>query len=201
MSLKKYSLWLCPTTGSEPHHRLNSAISQFSSILGSPRFAPHLTLHSPVYAESGVDVLEQVRDYVEQLGQKLGDNVRANGIPIGIRDVTTGAHFYQCVLLHAPFSDILLKANAIAREKWNTAKDPKPFYPHVSLIYGDFDQDKKEKLAKQIRDSLPANIREDLSFTAKQVRVVSTAGPFEEWRDIGSVSIASGEITFIKHDH
>ncbi|KAJ1821171.1 hypothetical protein LPJ56_001191 [Coemansia sp. RSA 2599] len=196
MSLKKYSLWLCPPANSAQHRKLDSAIGQFSSMLESPRFVPHLTLHSPAYAESDADILEQVRDYVKQLGEKLGDNVCANGIPIGIRDVATGARFYQCVLLDAPFSDDLLRANAIAREKWTTVKDS-AYYPHVSLIYGDYGQDKREALARQIRNSLPANIRDDLSFVAKDVLVVSTVGPCEEWRSIGSVSIASGEITYL----
>ncbi|KAJ2703893.1 hypothetical protein FB645_003713 [Coemansia sp. IMI 203386] len=194
MSLNKYSLWLSPPAGSEQYRKLDLAISKFSSMLESPRFSPHLTLHSPVYAESDADALQQVRDYVQKLYQSIGDSVRTSGIPVGIRDVATGTKFYQCVLLHAPNSNVLLEANAIAREKWKTAKDP-TYYPHVSLFYGDCESDKREALAKQIRDSLPVDMQTELSFTAQEVRIIATVGPCEEWRDIGSVSLTTGEIT------
>ncbi|KAJ1722365.1 hypothetical protein LPJ53_003196 [Coemansia erecta] len=195
MSHKKYSLWLCPPAGSDAYAKLDSVIRAFAASLKTPLFSPHATLFSPVRANSDENAMIQVSEYVKRLDDKLGDSIRANGIPVCVCDVATGDKFYQCVLLDAPSSNILEAANSVAREHWSAADMP-AYYPHVSIVYGEFEQSRLADIASQVRDSLPVNIQHELSFTASEIRVIETVGPCEEWRDIGSVSLTSGEIVY-----
>ncbi|KAJ2787078.1 hypothetical protein GGI15_001011 [Coemansia interrupta] len=195
MSHTKYSLWLCPPGGSDAYSKLDSVIRRFAGSLKTPIFPPHATLFSPVRAGSDRDAMAQVSEYVKRMDDKLGDSIRANGIPVCVCDVATGNTFYQCVFLDAPSSHILEAANRIAREHWSAADMP-AYYPHVSIVYGEFDKNRLDEIASQVRDDLPVNIQHELSFTASEIRVVETVGPCDQWRDIGSVSLTSGEIVY-----
>ncbi|KAJ2372996.1 hypothetical protein IW150_003838 [Coemansia sp. RSA 2607] len=195
MSHKKFSLWLCPPVGSDAYSKLDSVIREFAASLQTPLFSPHATLFSPVRANDDRSAMLQVSEYVKRLDDKLGDSIRANGIPVCVCDVATGNMFYQCVLLDAPSSNILEAANSVARDHWGVADMP-AYYPHVSLVYGEFDQKRLAEIASQVRDVLPVNIQHELSFTASEVRVIETVGSCDQWRDIGSVSLTTGEIVY-----
>ncbi|KAJ2799246.1 hypothetical protein H4R20_004515 [Coemansia guatemalensis] len=185
----KYSLWLCPPTTSTTHSVLDAAIAKLSLSLGTPRFAPHVTLFSPIMASSDAEALEQTSAFVGQLRQQNKDG--AMGISVDIGDLATGSTFYQCVFLECPGSPELFKANSIARQHWRIESQPQ-FRPHISLVYNNCPTDKLAKMKAQVRAALPADMPM-LSFVATDIYVVKTAGPLSQWSCAGTVSISSKE--------
>ncbi|KAJ2524444.1 hypothetical protein GGI11_000813 [Coemansia sp. RSA 2049] len=184
----KYSLWLCPAVGSSAQTQLSEIITGKAAALGAPIFSPHTTLFSPVHASSDSDALAQVQEYVAKLGVELGKDTLRAGIPFRANKVATGGKYHQCVLLEEQGNAVLVLANGIARQHWNARGQP-AFYPHVSLVYGDFEGPMREEIAAEISSNLPEDI-EQLSFFAPQINVVRTTGPCEEWRDIGTIRLS-----------
>ncbi|KAJ1932839.1 hypothetical protein GGF37_006925 [Kickxella alabastrina] len=189
MSVRKYSLWVCPPSHSLAHALLDGVISKFSSSLSTPRFPPHATLVSPVYAASDSSAIAQVTNYVKKLHEQLGTDIVGNGIPVCVQRVATGIKFYQCVLLEAPGSDVLVAANGVARGHWGINRDVPVFYAHVSLVYGEFEGEELARVAERVGAGLPGDFEESLSFVATEIRVIETVGSCDQWRDIGGVSI------------
>ncbi|KAJ1667372.1 hypothetical protein EV178_001366 [Coemansia sp. RSA 1646] len=187
-SHRKYSLWLCPLAGSSAQAHLSGIITHYTKTLGAPLFSPHATLFSPVIASSDGDALAQVRDYVAKLHGELCKETLRVGIPFKASSVATGCKYHQCVLLEEQGNPALALANGIARQHWN-ATNQLDFYPHASLVYGDYTSAKREEIAADVNSKLPEDI-EQLSFFAPEIHVVQTTGPCEEWRDIGSIYLS-----------
>ncbi|KAJ2572464.1 DNA repair protein rad51c [Coemansia sp. RSA 1813] len=134
------------------------------------------------------DALAQVRDYVAKLHGELCKETLRVGIPFKASSVATGCKYHQCVLLEEQGNPALALANGIARQHWN-ATNQLDFYPHASLVYGDYTSAKREEIAADVNSKLPEDI-EQLSFFAPEIHVVQTTGPCEEWRDIGSIYLS-----------
>ncbi|KAI9501003.1 hypothetical protein GGI25_003075 [Coemansia spiralis] len=187
MSQGKYSLWVCPSKNTQAQDLLNKVISHFSKSLDAPYFQPHATLFSPIRAESDDSALAQVRNYVVRLHAELGADTLHIGIPVKAHKLATGDKFHQCIFLEEQGNAVLISANAIARQHWNAEVQP-IFYPHVSLVYGNYLKNKQDDIAAEIRVMLPSDI-EQLSFFASEIHVVETSGPSEGWRHIGSIPL------------
>ncbi|KAI8326098.1 LigT-like protein [Martensiomyces pterosporus] len=195
MSPHKYSLWICPPPGSASHTRIGALITEFSESLGTSLFPPHATLFSPIRAASDEQAIGQVKAYVAKLHE---EHKGLAGIPVGTLNIATGEKFYQCILLEVGnagpgYSDAMFRsANETARRHW-AAEDQRAFYPHVSLVYGEYEPERLASIASDVRSALPDDAR-SLSYVATEIRIVETVGPCEQWRDIGGVSISTGEM-------
>ncbi|KAJ1957319.1 hypothetical protein EC988_000891 [Linderina pennispora] len=184
----KYSLWLSPPKHSPAHASIQSLIAQFSTAPDSPVFPPHLTLFSPVRTDSDAAAIEQVQFYVAKLRER-----QLSQIPIEIRKVASGSKFYQCIMLEVGgvHEDAVRSANTIAREHWDATGQPN-YYPHVSLVYRECTAEQREQLKEAVEMAMPANIG-SLAYVADEVRIIETVGLCNEWRDIGSISLATGQ--------
>lgn len=186
----KYSLWLCPSSTSVAFETLNRYITNFATSYKTESFQPHLTLFSPIYADSDKHAIEQVRSYVDKLHQqKIDSNLSFLSIDIG--KLATGNTYHQCILLEATHSQPFYDANSIARKHWNVS-DRRPFYPHVSLVYGDFTTERKTAMAAEVSSVLPETM-DRLSFAATDIRIIETVGSSDQWRDVARISIETGE--------
>ncbi|KAJ2016705.1 hypothetical protein H4S04_008315 [Coemansia sp. S16] len=175
----KYSLWLCPPESSPSFVLLDSLLSDVSKSLLTERFVPHATLFSPVLADNDEDAVDQVRKYAKTLAP--------GGIHVDIAALKTGSKYYQCILLEAINSDSLLAANNAAREYWNAQSQPL-FNPHVSVAYGQLAGEELNNAETLVRSMLPNDLQQ-LSFVAKEIRIVMTVGPCSQWYIAGRVPI------------
>ncbi|KAJ1960674.1 hypothetical protein GGI12_003672 [Dipsacomyces acuminosporus] len=194
MAQHKYSLWVCPPPGTQPHSEIDALIAKFSKSLDAPRFPPHATLFSPIKAATDEQAIQQVQAYISQLHEQSNGIA---GIPVGVLGLATGKKFYQCVLLEVGTTGsqydeaVIRSANAAARKNWTAEAQPE-FYPHVSLVYGEYTPERLASIASKVRDELPSQVH-SLSYVATEIRIVETVGPCEQWRDIGAISISTGK--------
>lgn len=96
-------------------------------------------------------------------------------IALDVEDARSGDHFFQCVLLPITPTDSLSKLRKACETVWG--RIAKPFFPHLSLMYGDFSLDDKESIAQEV------NAEQDIPrrLLASEVWLVSCAGAVEGW--------------------
>lgn len=118
-----YSIWLLPAAAHAA--RLNDSIALLSTHLGSPVFAPHVTIQGDITIE-----LEPLRRLLERLAACLTPlRWRVDG-------VESSEHFFRCLVLRlgvTPAFGLMQQATqAITRTE--TGLSP---FPHLSLAYGE----------------------------------------------------------------
>lgn len=158
-----YSLWLVP---SDPaRSRLATLIERLAGRLGTPRFAPHVTLLGGFDAEPEalLRCAEQLAAETPALALRLGRPAHSE-------------RFFRC--LYAPVESSPALAQAHARARTAFAFEPaEPFLAHLSLVYAILPAATREALASELAPDLAALVLE-----CRELRLVRTQGRCEEWR-------------------
>jgi len=139
-----YHLWLKPS-GKE-YDMLVKTIAELSKAYHAPFFEPHVTL-----LESLPGTEEEIIVRSSQLGTSLQ--------PFGLQltKPAYGDQYFQCVFLKVRETPAMMNAHELARRLF--AKDTSPYRPHLSLLYGLYATELKDKIAA----TLPETLR--ISFT------------------------------------
>lgn len=165
----RYALWLTPPP--PVYDRFARLIETLSRRLGTPRFAPHITL-AGTGAELADDALERATALAAQLPP----------VPVRLLDVGYSDAYFRCLYVRAERTPVLLAAHRLAAGRLDT--DPaEDFMPHLSLVYGNLPQDTKEALIEEI------GRRFDLEFTARQLTLCLPAGAPDGWRTLGPFAL------------
>jgi 2'-5' RNA ligase len=159
------SLWIRPK--GEALDRIRHAIRRAHQHDGGLPVDPHVTLLS------GCKVVES--DAREKL-RRLVERVRQFSIRLG-RIEGTADHYRALYAVVEPSAE-LAAARQAACETFETK--PLSFEPHLSLLYGNFGEARREALTAALGGRL------DVSFTAAAVDLVSAARdvPVADWRTL-----------------
>lgn len=80
-------------------------------------------------------------------------------------------------------------------------KDLPPYFPHLSLVYGDLKDEEKQAIINRLDTTgqllPPATIAGLKGIKPIEVLLVRTSGKSSEWKVLGKVRIEDGEITLI----
>jgi hypothetical protein len=118
-----YSIWLLPAAA--PAAKLNNNIALLSNHLGSPGFAPHVTIQGDITTE------------LEPLGCLL-ERLAACQAPLRwrVEAVESSAHFFRCLYLRLALTPAfgLMQQATQAITRTETGLSP---FPHLSLAYGE----------------------------------------------------------------
>ncbi|HEY6548756.1 MAG TPA: 2'-5' RNA ligase family protein [Vicinamibacteria bacterium] len=158
------SLWLLPEAAEGD--RLARVISRLASRLGTPAFAPHVTL-LPGLAFPKDEVVDRTAPLLTDL-EALSV---ALGSPAG-RDEP-----FQRLFLPVAMTFRLVHAHALFRSAFAPG-DERPFEPHLSLVYGPLAEAEKASLLREIVPDLPKRLR------LSTLEVVETEGPVEKWQSL-----------------
>ncbi|MDZ7716348.1 MAG: 2'-5' RNA ligase family protein [Balneolaceae bacterium] len=171
---KKYSLWLRPQ--GDIAFSLKQRIEKLSEKYKSPTFEPHVTLLGGL--ESGETALSQLTDTLAGALQPFD---------LILTQADIGNTFYQSVFARIKKTEEILKARETAQKLFSVeADDKKDQFPHLSLMYGDFTREQKERV-------LNAMGREfHIRFTVSSLLLVDTSGSPKEWKKIHSAEFAKG---------
>lgn len=118
-----YSIWLLPTAADTA--RLNDSVALLSNHLGSPVFAPHVTIQGDITTE------------LEPLGRLL-ERLAACQEPLRWRidGVESSEHFFRCLYLRLALTPAFGLMQQATQAITRTATGLSPF-PHLSLAYGE----------------------------------------------------------------
>ena len=154
------SLWLLP----DEADRLAPVLASLAAAHGGPRFAPHLTL----------------------LGSIPGDDLRRGAAALASRlpplTLPTGAvvgadRWFRCVTLQVPCTAALQAARSAAEAAFGVP--PRPWRPHISLLYGALTAPARASLIAALPD-LPPTVR------FSRLSLVRTVGPAESWTTLAA---------------
>lgn len=161
MKSNGYSLWLVPT--GEANIKFNALVKKLAEENRAPLFQPHVTLLGDfMYSEE--ESIEKTKQLVS--GQKP--------FTIEMEQIDYEDYFFRTLFVRAKKTQQLLALNTRAKEifQMNGTLD---YMPHLSLLYGMFPVETKEKIIKEVgRD-------QSTQFEISSVNLIK-GGEIEDWR-------------------
>jgi 2'-5' RNA ligase len=175
------SVWIRPTgTALESIER---ALRLAHKRAGGPPVQPHVSLMGGI---------ELTPDTASKL-QKLASRLQSFEIRLG--KIEWRDEYYRSLFISVEPSDELLSARGAAHEAFGRLPSG-PFEPHVSLIYGDFDETFKKELAEELGSRL------DARFMATAVDLVNACEKVEigQWKTLYQAALRSARVESETHD-
>lgn len=175
-----YALWLVPSTPER-----DTAIDVIQDLIkaepDSPAFDPHITLQHPI---SKSIPIETITTTLQNIAQSL--DLRGKSLWLNLGPAQGGTFYYQSVLapVNLKLEDTLSALRSACEEAFEL-KNAKPYFPHLSLLYGDLSSERRDELAKTVNDAgkLPASV------TIKEILVVDCTGVTKDWKTVASVPL------------
>ena len=168
--MSMFHLWLVPT--GMAYDLLAGIIADLSARYRGPQFNPHLTLLGRLEGEQ-----ESLVGLTQQLARLL------EPFEVRLEAPSYEPLYFRCLYLPAEPSPPLLEAHRQATQIFD-AQPTSSFDPHVSLLYGLFD----ESVKQEIITALPPDLPGTLSISRLQlIRAVST-NPLD-WQVVESLDI------------
>lgn len=166
------SVWLIPEE--RVATRVHRCIERCSAITAKPTFNAHITLVGAIEFESEADAIKQVSDVMQE-PMNTSEGVLHESLYWGAefrthQETSIGNRWNRsCFLRVSPVS----KAVAKAREHCLNALDvPMPedeYDPHISLAYGEYDNQTQEKIHETAREACNDNNLFNTQFRAASV--------------------------------
>ncbi len=165
-----YHLWLAPT--GKAYDILMEAITDLSRAYHAPVFEPHVTLLGSL---PGTE--EDISVRCLELGGSLSP------IDILLTEPAIADQYFQCVFLKTQETPALMNAHELARRLF--VKDPSPYMPHLSLLYGHYSLELKDKITSTLSQTLRIN------FTADMIHLIRSKSEHPvDWTSILTVPLS-----------
>ena len=160
------SVWIRPNAVAL--ERIQDAIRMVHKQAGGPPVRPHVSL---------LGGIETTLGDAESKLKKLASRLKPFEITLG--KIDWRPEYFRSLFVTVEPSSELVAAHAAAHEIFERMPT-EPFEPHVSLLYGDFDESLKKQLAKELGGRL------DASFKAGAVDLVNACEivPVPEWKSV-----------------
>ncbi|HVC58459.1 MAG TPA: 2'-5' RNA ligase family protein [Candidatus Acidoferrales bacterium] len=163
-----FSIWLIPEPSISAMAREQIAI--LAGKLHSPTFEPHVTLVGGITGDKESSIAA-TQDIAKSIG-----NIEAEFDGISGLD-----EYFRAIFVRMKKTHVLQLANDVAKRRlgWETSPS---YMPHMSLVYSDMEQNKKQELIGTIPE---------FSGVCKFVRLdlYSTAGKVEDWKRLAEFKL------------
>lgn len=168
--MSTFHLWLAPA-GAD-YDRLAGVIADLSARYRGPQFDPHLTLLGRLEGEEEV-LVERTRQFARVL----------HPFEVRLKEPGYEAQYFRCLFLPAEPSPPILEAHQRATLIFDT-QPTSAFDPHVSLLYGVFDESVKQEIIKGLPPDLPG------SFPVSRLQLIRarSTNP-QDWQVVESLDI------------
>eukprot|EP00123_Amoebidium_parasiticum_P011021 comp20468_c0_seq1/m.26080 comp20468_c0_seq1/g.26080 ORF comp20468_c0_seq1/g.26080 comp20468_c0_seq1/m.26080 type:complete len:184 (-) comp20468_c0_seq1:90-641(-) len=168
-----WSLWLSPPRGSQAHEVTSAIIREQSERLQTVNFDPHITLLPAIVAPEA-DAL--------RMSEELATKIKPYSVQL--IGASVGQLYFQCVYAKVDPTAEVLEANKLARDAFSKHSDP-PYMPHLSLVYGDVDEEVKQRAAAEVNDRVAG-----LTFQVDSFELWNTNGKPADWYLVKSFRLA-----------
>jgi 2'-5' RNA ligase len=146
----------------------------------SPTFSPHITLLHPISKSIYVD---EIASLLSQCVKEAA--LRDNKLSLSLQPAQAGTHYYQSVL--APVSpDEALSRLREACEKAFKWEGKGVYFPHLSLLYGDLDKQRRDELAQKVNGEMTLEGNVEI----EEIAVVDCTGTADQWKTVATVSLS-----------
>jgi len=172
MPVSRYALWLLLPP--DAHARFQALIARFSERLGTLLFEPHITLLGGLTGNE-----EELRRRTRVLAGALAP------FEVRLLEAAWLDEFFRCLFVEIALSRALREAHEAAKDAFDQRVEA-TFYPHLSLVYGDLAERKKENIVDEIGRYFDETVR------IEELALYETGGP--EWRCIERCRLGSAGI-------
>ena len=164
-----HSLWMIPT---------GTALKAYDDIVGATaheldtfHFVPHVTLVAAIMSP-----IDQVIERTRHLATLLSP------YEFELDDLSQKDAYFQCVFATMKRTEAVVNANAVARQVFAEKQSDPPYMPHLSLLYGDFEYDRKvNEIIPKLRQQLQERAPDSLRLPVDAIEIWSTQGDVKEW--------------------
>ncbi|KAK0531853.1 hypothetical protein OC835_003535 [Tilletia horrida] len=133
------ALWLVPARPQLP--TIQAVQSELRRLHPStPRFEPHVTLlagFDPAVHGDAARIWEVTRAEVGKWRATRKRGEMKGALDVKLADVTTRNMFFQCILASLHKDADLMALNSALRTAFDLITSQPPYFPHLSLLYGD----------------------------------------------------------------
>lgn len=159
-----YSINILPA--GEEYNRFETLIIKLAEEYGAPLFAPHVT----VLGQASPD---------EEAALKLMEKLVSNQQPfsVSLNNVAYQDYFFRALYVLAEKTEPLVRLYEKAKQIFGK-KNIAEYMPHLSLFYGDFKPEIKEKIIKEI------GRQQHVVFEVRSLHLFRTEGEADEWYSV-----------------
>lgn len=147
MTKTYYSLWFKPD--GDVAARLQKVIDELAEEYHGPHFAPHVTL---------IGGIEGTEEQVIAKTKKLADSFTP--FPINFADIAYQDAYFRSLFILAKNDSTLINIHRIATRE-HDLEETNFYMPHLSLLYGNYADELKEKIIQRIRSHIPTQFLVD----------------------------------------
>lgn len=151
------------------------------SLPGSPTFAPHVTLLAPVALSVPVwEVMTTLQKAINDASSRCS----LRGLQLELQPAQGGSHYFQSVLAPITPTDPLLILRRACEDAFSIHR-PTPYFPHLSLLYGDITDQERSDIADRVNreNRLPSAI------SVEEVVLVKALGKVQDWEIACTVNL------------
>ncbi|KAK0560144.1 hypothetical protein OC861_006394 [Tilletia horrida] len=171
----------------------------------SPQFHPHVTLLAgfdpAVHGDAEAIWKKTTAKVAEWQHNRQSATASPSPLVATIQEVTTRNMYFQCILAALHKEESLLGLNSALREEFDLDSTQPPYYPHLSLAYGDLSPEQIQSTIEQLtqekvfqRTSTGASIGVEPAAQLETlhlgtVELWDCEGPPEKWRQIKALTL------------
>ena len=145
------------------HETLANLILNLSKDYSSPKFTPHVTLLGNLCGSE-----EELETKASRLATTLAPYT------MRLTKVEYLDEYFRSLFFRVEASSQVIQANLKAKDLFNRQNDPE-YFPHLSIMYGDFSANTKEAIIERIGQELA------LSFQIQGLHLVDTSSSPAKW--------------------
>lgn len=170
-----YAFWLLPKSPAlESAQKVVGELSKHET--SSPIFSPHITLLHPISKSIPVE------DIVNRLAECVKQASLDGRLSLSLRPAQGGTHYYQSVLAPVSPNDDLSQLRE-ACERTFEWEGTGVYFPHLSLLYGDLDTERRDELAKKVNEEM--TLAGDVEI--EEIAIVDCTGTTDQWKTVATV--------------
>jgi 2'-5' RNA ligase len=147
----------------------------------SPIFSPHITLLHPIPKSTPID---EITSHLSQCVKEAALN--DNKLSLSLQPAQAGTHYYQSVLAPVTSDEALSRLREVC-EKAFQWEGKGVYFPHLSLLYGDLDKERRDVLAQKVNEEMTLEGNVEI----EEIAVVDCTGTADQWKTVATVSLSS----------
>jgi 2'-5' RNA ligase len=149
---------------------LTDLIGRLAARFGTPPFEPHVTLLGAMACD----------DRAACCARELAAGSAALELPV--TGIGGGDPPFRILYLRLGETAPLGRLRAAAQAQC-PHRESQPWFPHLSLLYGELEASARARIADELKPDLPASIRLD------RLAFVDARGPVSAWRRAGATAL------------
>ena len=150
------------------------------SEITSPSFSPHITLIHPISKSIPVD---EITSLLTECVSKAA--LKDDKLSLKLKPAQAGTHYYQSVLAPVAANEGLSRLRDACQQAFKV-EGLAVYFPHLSLLYGDLDKERRDELAKKVNEEM--DLMGDVEV--EEIAVVDCTGTADQWKTVATVSLS-----------